>query len=110
MADTIGSTWQLSGSLVKAGIGTLREQYVSRDMAGGRIVFRRKADLLSPQLRAARSGTFILPKVTLLTSVGKVTLINARIVSVEAAAPRPGQAKAGEELTFTFQQIEFEFL
>ena len=110
MADSIGSTWQLSGSLVKVGIGTLREQYVIRDVAGGRIVFRRKPDLLSPQLRAARDGTFILPIVTLVTSAGRVTLRNARIASVGAAAPRPGQTKASEELTFTFQEIEFEFL
>ncbi len=110
MADRIGGTWQLTGSLVKTGIGNLREQYVTRDVAGGRVVFRRKPDLLSPQLRAARDGTFILPKVTLVTSAGKVMLSNARITAVEAKPARPGQTKAGEELTFTFQRIEFEFL
>ena len=48
--------------------------------------------------------------VTLVTSAGRVTLRNARIASVGAAAPRPGQTKASEQLTFTFQEIEFEFL
>lgn len=105
--DTVGKTWQLSGSLVPVGMGPPEQRYV-KTAGGHSVIFSRNSDVLSAQLHAAVTGGYVIPQLTLVTPAGKVLLTNARLGSATPA--KRGSLKDTneyEEIQITFQKIEF---
>ncbi len=105
--DTVGTTWQLSGSLVPVGMGPPQQRYV-KTAGGHSIVFSRNSDVLSAQLHAAVTGGYVIPRLTLNTPAGAVLLTNARLSSVPSGKRGSRQdTHELEEFEITFQKIVF---
>ena len=114
VAESVGAQWQLAGTVEF--VRKWNPQWFARIPSPVCLRLVRKLDALSLPIRYARNFGRLLPKVTITTPSGIVTLVNARVVGGGSVPSHSGSGSSKhskesdtweiERIEFTFQKIE----